>query len=100
VGILLQCFWYSYEHFLPDELEAELGTRIEIDKRTRIKITMKNIGRFLFGGRRAPPWSGYTTTKSAVGCGGGLRGLRTATAVGPKVCGRHRYEGHLRRALR
>jgi hypothetical protein len=55
---------YSHSGALVDALKADLGESVEINKRTRVYViyrddrtnTMK--GHFLFGGRRAPPWTG------------------------------------------
>ncbi len=56
---------YGYSGSLVDRLRAEIGEAIEISKRTRIyliyrdPVTKKNKGVFLFGGRRAAPWTGF-----------------------------------------
>lgn len=58
----------NYEHtgVLKDHLKAELKKALSADKQTRIYViyrdskTDKNKGTFLFGGRRAPPWTGYS----------------------------------------
>lgn len=64
---------YSFKGDLETAIEGELQKVIDVDKRTRIYLiyrdvdAKKNRGIFLFGGRRAPPWSGYSEKgKSAV----------------------------------
>jgi hypothetical protein len=59
----------TYEHVgsVVDQLKGELKAAFMIDKRTRIYViyreeaTNKNKGAFIFGGRRAAPWTGYST---------------------------------------
>lgn len=56
----------NYEHGgdIKAELLEDLRKSITVDQRTRIYViyrdnaTNKNKGAFLFGGRRAPPWTG------------------------------------------
>ena len=56
----------SYEYFgvLLDSLKQDLGDAVETNKRTRMYViyrddkTKKMKGHFLFGGRKAPPWTG------------------------------------------
>lgn len=58
----------NYEHSGPvkKQLTADLEKAIAIDKRTRIYViyrevkTNRNKGTFIFGGRREPPWTGYS----------------------------------------
>ena len=58
----------DYEHYgnLRDEVFAELKNVLAGEKNARIyliyrdKTTNKNKGAFLFGGRRASPWTGYS----------------------------------------
>jgi hypothetical protein len=59
----------KYEHrgSVKDQLKTELKKAITTDKRTRIYVvyreteTNKNKGAFIFGGRRSPPWTGYSS---------------------------------------
>jgi hypothetical protein len=56
---------YEYTGRLLDSLKSELKKTIAIDRRTRIYIIHWNAlekkikGSFLFGTRKAPPWTGY-----------------------------------------
>lgn len=58
----------NYEHggSVKKQLTADLKKAMIIDKRTRIYViyreaeTNKNKGAFIFGGRREPPWTGYS----------------------------------------
>jgi hypothetical protein len=58
---------YEHDGDVRATLEADLQSAINIEKRARIymiyreKDTGKNRGVFLFGGRRAPPWTGYAS---------------------------------------
>lgn len=62
---------YEHEGPLMERLEADLREAVEVDNRTRIHVirrdptTGENRGTFLFGGRKAPTWSGYSA-KGAV----------------------------------
>ncbi|MFN9629903.1 MAG: hypothetical protein ACK59A_06685 [Cyanobacteriota bacterium] len=62
----------DYADSLKDDLKEELARSVEIDKKTRIYIvyrdetTGKNKGVFLFGGRREPPWTGYSSSEAEV----------------------------------
>jgi hypothetical protein len=62
---------YRYNGSLSDKLKADLKKSITTDKRTRIYIiyreqgTNKNKGRFIFGGRKASPWTGYASLDSS-----------------------------------
>ena len=59
----------NYEHngSVKEKLKTELKETITVDKRTRIYVvyreaeTNKNKGAFIFGGRRSPPWTGYSS---------------------------------------
>lgn len=57
---------------LPDALKAELKKSLKIDKATRIYVVYrdeasnKNKGKFIFGGRRAPTWTGYAQADSTL----------------------------------
>ena len=65
-GDSLAVLTYRHEGSLPDKLKADLKKSITIDKRTRIYViyreqaTNKNKGKFIFGGRRAATWTGYS----------------------------------------
>jgi hypothetical protein len=56
---------YEYSGSLLDALTADLKASVEITKRTRIYViyreqeTKKMKGIFIFGGRKAAPWSGF-----------------------------------------
>ncbi len=56
---------YEYSGSLLEALTADLKKSIEIPKRTRIYViyrdpdTKKMKGSFIFGGRKAPPFSGF-----------------------------------------
>lgn len=56
---------YRYSGSLPDRLKADLKKDIAINKNSRIYViyrdetTEKNKGKFIFGGRRAAPWTGF-----------------------------------------
>lgn len=56
---------------LPSILKAELAGRVNFDKRSRVYLiyrdqkSRRNKGEFLFGGRRAAPWSGFGTVGGA-----------------------------------
>lgn len=62
----------SYKHTgdIPAAIKKELGHVVGTNRRTRIYViykdrkTGKNKGRFVFGGRRAAPWSGYASDES------------------------------------
>ncbi len=59
------------------ELKADLGAALTTDKRTRVyvihqdPVTKKMKGTFLFGGRKAAPWTGYAGGVSEEDEGGG-----------------------------
>jgi hypothetical protein len=59
---------YEYIGSLLDALRADIEKSVQITKRTRIYVifrdqdTKKMKGSFIFGGRKAPPWSGYGAT--------------------------------------
>ena len=63
---------YEYSGVLIDHLKEDLAKSITFDKRTRIYVIWKdresNVvkGRFLFGGRRAAPWTGYSSSDSGI----------------------------------
>jgi hypothetical protein len=59
---------YQYGGELLKALTADIKKSVQVTKRTRIYViyrereTTKMKGRFLFGGRKAPPWSGFAST--------------------------------------
>jgi hypothetical protein len=64
----------SFKHdgdSLPNLLRTELKKRVEIDNRSRIYVIYRhpsngrNKGKFLFGSRRASPWTGYGPDRDA-----------------------------------
>ena len=65
---------FSYEHTGPllEQLKSVLKKALTIDKRTRIYVVYrdqpseKSKGSFIFGGRRAAPWTGYADTGSDI----------------------------------
>lgn len=60
---------YDVKKDLMKELKADLSETLSLQKRTRIYVihldsqTKKMKGTFLFGGRKAAPWSGYAGGK-------------------------------------
>lgn len=71
-GDSLAVLKYAPKGSLPDALKRELRRALTVDKRTRIYViyrdqtTNKNKGIFLFGGRRAPSWTGYSSAREGV----------------------------------
>ena len=63
-GDSLALLSYEYSGSLLDALKTDLGAAVDTNKRTRMYLiyrddkTKKMKGHFLFGGRRAPPWTG------------------------------------------
>lgn len=59
---------YEYAGALLDAITADLRKSVQITKRTRIYViyrerdTKKMKGSFIFGGRKAPTWSGFAVT--------------------------------------
>ena len=59
---------YEYTGSLLKKLTADLRKNVRTTKRTRVYIiyrdqeTKKMKGSFIFGGRKAPPWSGFAVT--------------------------------------
>jgi hypothetical protein len=59
---------YEYSGVLSEALTADLQRSVQITKKTRIYViyrdqeTKKMKGNFIFGGRKAPPWSGFAVT--------------------------------------
>src|SRR2546430_1995242 len=65
-GSNLGCFSFQVQNDILKELKAAIKEHMKIDKRARIYVIYtkpdgKAIGRFLFGGRKSPPWAGYGT---------------------------------------
>ncbi len=56
---------YEYESDFVNEMKKELSDNVELSKRDRIYLIWmqddKIKGRFLFGKRKASPWTGYGT---------------------------------------
>ena len=56
---------YEVEGDLIESLVNDLKAAVEVTKKTRIYViwqdpdSRKMKGRFIFGGRKAPPWTGY-----------------------------------------
>ena len=56
---------YKHQDDLIEKIKIELESALEINKKTRIyvvyrdRITNKNKGKFIFGGRKAAPWVGF-----------------------------------------
>jgi hypothetical protein len=71
-GDSLAVLAYEHNDALLDELKSAMELAVHIDKRTRIYVVYrernsdKNKGSFIFGGRHAPPWSGYSTSDAEV----------------------------------
>jgi hypothetical protein len=59
---------YEYAGSLLDAMTSDLRKSLQITKRTRIYViyreqeTKKMKGSFIFGGRKAPPWSGFAVS--------------------------------------
>ncbi|HTV31965.1 MAG TPA: hypothetical protein VME69_02525 [Methylocella sp.] len=71
-GDSLAVISYTFKKDLLAELKAEISKNLKISKRTRIYVihtdhaTKKSKGKFIFGGRRVAPWSGYATSESDI----------------------------------
>jgi hypothetical protein len=70
-GDSLACFKIDIQNDekVPDILEVDIGSQVELSKSDRIYIIWKstdgiNKGRFLFGKRKAAPWHGYGDTET------------------------------------
>jgi len=54
---------YEYDGDLSESLRKDLKRSVNIDKRTRVYVIRKESGKpkgkFIFGSRRRPPWTGY-----------------------------------------
>lgn len=63
---------YEYEDDLVESLRKDLKESIETTKKTRIYVIWQDPdsrsvkGRFIVGGRKAPPWAGYAGGKEQV----------------------------------
>ena len=63
-GDSLALLSYEYSGSLLDALKADLGAAVDTNKRTRMYLIYRDDkkkkmkGHFLFGGRKAPPWTG------------------------------------------
>lgn len=63
---------YEYRGSLINQLRSDLKKALDAGKRTRVYViyrdrtTKKNKGAFVFGGRRAPPWTGYASKSIGV----------------------------------
>lgn len=65
-GSSLGVFSFSVKNDIMAELKAAIEGRMKLDKRSRIYVMYtkpdgKPTGKFLFGGRKSPPWAGYAT---------------------------------------
>lgn len=69
-GNSLASFNYDYKVDLAEELREDLKGNIRYAKHDRIYIIWREEsklkGRFIFGKRKAPPWSGYGTHESEI----------------------------------
>lgn len=68
-GDSLAVLQYECQVDLVDALKHDLGKALSVDKRTRIYVVYRdpvgkqlNKGKFIFGHRRTPPWTGYAAT--------------------------------------
>jgi hypothetical protein len=63
-------FFFEARRDLPSEIQASLKKSVKLDSRTRIYAIFigddkKMKGRFLFGRRKASPWTGFAPNKIA-----------------------------------
>lgn len=71
-GNSVAVFSYPYDASFPENLAENLQREVEIIKRSRIYIfyhdpeSKKAKGKFLFGTRKAPPWSGYRSSEQDI----------------------------------
>jgi hypothetical protein len=69
-GDNLAVFSYEVREDLPQELKRDLKKNVTLEKRDRIYIMWsdgrKAKGRFLFGSRKGPRWTGYGSHEAAV----------------------------------
>jgi hypothetical protein len=65
-GDNLAVFNYEYQKNLPEELKADLQAEIDVDKKSRFYViyldseTSKIKGKFLYGKRKSPLWTGFS----------------------------------------
>ena len=63
---------YEFTGELIETLKKDIKDWVEISKKTRIYViwrdnkTKKMKGRFVFGTRKSPPWSGYAVSESEI----------------------------------
>ena len=71
-GDSLALLKYKYTDDLTENLKKDIKESVEINKKTRIYIiwrdneTKKMKGRFIFGTRKSPPWSGYAVNETEI----------------------------------
>ena len=63
-GDSLATFWYEYKKDLVGELTKELKAGVSFDKKSRVYLIFlgpdgKQVGKFVIGRRKSPPWVGY-----------------------------------------
>jgi len=63
-------FDYVYKENFVEELKAELGSAVSLQKQDRIYVIFKSDGKlkgkWLFGRRKKAPWSGYAFVEEVV----------------------------------
>ncbi|MBT3069706.1 hypothetical protein KKP04_02325 [Rhodomicrobium sp. Az07] len=63
---------FEFTDSLTKELKKELSEVVKLDKRARVYViyrdreTNKNKGKFIVGGRKAAPWTGYSHSSSDI----------------------------------
>ena len=68
LGILV----FEFTGNVIEAIEKDIKKTVDVTKKTRIyviwrdKSTKKMKGRFIFGRRRSPPWTGYATNETVV----------------------------------
>lgn len=71
-GDSIAFFTYEHQGDLKESLKVDLANAIAVDKNTRVYLVFRDVktkkikGSFLFGRRRAAPWTGYSTQGAAV----------------------------------
>lgn len=66
-GDSLALLKYEFSGDLIEDLKKDIKDSVELTKKTRIYViwrdakTKKMKGRFIFGTRKSPPWTGYAT---------------------------------------
>lgn len=69
-GDSLACLTYEFEGDLLEQLKQDIKESVEVSRKTRIYVTWQDPdthkikGRFIFGSRKSPPWSGYAIEES------------------------------------